>query len=312
MNFFENDENSFGLNNQMNEDDMVFNQLSNSNNLNFNNYFEIFPQKAENDLKKFKENFFMFLNEPIEEEREMNDNNEGIKSIHCDIKNNISGDIIEKEKKEEIISKPNKSCPFLSISNQSLNRSTDTKTKVDNDSRLEEILKKYEGKLEIRTDYLKKKYKVYLGQFAKTKLNDLLKKANLKKNFGAFSLPNSKEFTGNVNDSVNNGLLQISVKEMISLGKDKKKGGSLQAKNDRIIKKIFESDENKFTNLKDFLNLSVQNLIGLFEESDKFDEFANKDEITIYLDYYLKKEKGEEYSLRKKGGFIKVIQIKNK
>lgn len=169
--------------------------------------------------------------------------------------------------------------------------------------KMKEIIKKFEGKVERRTDYSKKNYKVHMVQFAKEYANGLLSKAGKLKTFGAFSLPNSREFTGNVKDSRNYEFLSFSVKDMFTLGKEKN-GGSLQVKNQKLIEKILEV-ENLYE-LKMFLRSTIENLIELFEESKKYREFCDEEK-TIYLDYYFQKEKG--FSLRKKGGFLRLVKI---
>lgn len=308
MYFFGNDEeNNFFEENQFDGDELIFSRPHNT----YTNYNEVpSPNNAFiwQSLSNYHRDPDAIINEYIKENvfsspiKREEENEEEIKSNQCNIQNN---------KVQEVIENIEKSCKFQS-SIQTSNQSTDDKTKlgknIPKERNIEEIIKKFKGKVQIRTDYLKKKYKVFLSRFAKSFLNSLLKKFDLENSFGTFSLPNSKDFTGNVTDTVNYKFLQITVREMFTIGKDRISGGSLQVKNNKLIEKIFDSSSKKVKGLKDFLNLTVENMITLFEDSKKFNEFIN-DEQVIFLDYYFQKEKGEEYSFRKKGGFVKVIKL---
>lgn len=288
------------MNENMNQD---FNEL-NISNQNYN--FPVPSQKNENY-------FLTFLNPNITQNNQEEKENESKNTPSIYLKETVEINNEKKENEQIVNNNRIDKKEIFKTGDQLENKSTATFTPEEKKASIEEILKKYKGKIQIRTDYLKKKYKVFLVQYAKAYLNSKLIKEGLDKTFGTFSLPNSKAFTGNVKDSINHEFLRFSVKDIFTLGKNLPTGGSLQEKNERLIKAIFDRNSNNINllKIKSFLNLSLENMIQKFEESKVYEKFSEDEEVK-YLDYYFQKEKRGEHSLTKKGGYLKYLKEINR
>lgn len=293
-------------------DDLIFSRQDNNSqefNLieipNFHNNLMLINEEKEKGFLSVLNPINVPNNEEEEKREKVNEAKERLTDTYfVELKN------IQNEKTENVNSlKIYNNCKKEIFKNEAQIEKKSTNFSSEEKTNIETIIEKFNGKMQYRLDYLKKKYKVFLVKYAKNCINSLLKIEGLDKVLGTISLPNSKMFTGNVNDSVNYGFLQKSVKEIFILGKQLQNGGSLQRKNNVLIEKIFKRNGNSENEvkIKRFLNLSAENMIELFEGSKMFQQFS-QDEQVIFLDYYFQKEKKGEYSLREKGGYVKLLK----
>ena len=126
--------------------------------------------------------------------------------------------------------------------------------------------------------------------------------------------PNSLSFTANVKAKDNYGFLSEAIKDIFSIGKETE---DLQKQNFDAFTKIFNYF-NKIGNdrlpeslqkLKDFLEMSYEDLIRMFYDSDDFITFK-EDYMTKYHDEGTKDQEG--FSLLEDYGLIKVFKTLKK
>ena len=166
-----------------------------------------------------------------------------------------------------------------------------------------------------RFDATKKHWKSKISQFCEERLNKLIKGSDLPEALKIpIHKPNSLSFTANVKAKDNFGFLSESLKDIFSIGKDTE---DLQKQNYDAFTKIF----NYFTiigndhlpeslqKLKDFLEMSYEDLIRMFYDSDDFITFR-EDYMTKYYDEGTKDQEG--FSLLEDYGLIKVFKTLKK
>ena len=166
-----------------------------------------------------------------------------------------------------------------------------------------------------RFDATKKYWKSKISQFGEERLNKLIKESDLPEALKIpIHKPNSLSFTANVKAKDNFGFLSESLKDIFSIGKDTE---DLQKQNYDAFTKIF----NYFTiigndhlpeslqKLKDFLEMSYEDLIRMFYDSDDFTTFK-EDYMTKYYDEGTKDQEG--FSLLEDYGLIKVFKTLKK
>ena len=166
-----------------------------------------------------------------------------------------------------------------------------------------------------RFDATKKHWKSKISQFCEERLNKLIKGSDLPEALKIpIHKPNSLSFTANVKAKDNFGFLSESLKDIFSIGKDTE---DLQKQNYDAFTKIF----NYFTiigndhlpeslqKLKDFLEMSYEDLIKMFYDSDDFITFK-EDYMTKYHDEGTKDQEG--FSLLEDYGLIKVFKTLKK
>ncbi len=166
-----------------------------------------------------------------------------------------------------------------------------------------------------RFDATKKHWKSKISQFCEERLNKLIKGSDLPEALKIpIHKPNSLSFTANVKAKDNFGFLSESLKDIFSIGKDTE---DLQKQNYDAFTKIF----NYFTiigndhlpeslqKLKDFLEMSYEDLIRMFYDSDDFTTFK-EDYMTKYYDEGTKDQEG--FSLLEDYGLIKVFKTLKK
>ena len=202
------------------------------------------------------------------------------------------------------------------------NKSTDDKSK-NNSIKIDKCLFgiKSEKKIEPRIDYAIKNIKVYIIKNLKILGNQLIKNCNFPKKLKRLKLfsPSYKYFTGNSNDKENKIFLNFSVEKIFSYpeGKIQKNDNRLQRQNKEIIKNFIEYIDEKypeeipdnFQKLKNFFNMTFQDAIILFYDSNQFNDFSTSRK-TRFLDNQFIKAKG--FSLLEKNGFLKLIKNNGK
>lgn len=160
-----------------------------------------------------------------------------------------------------------------------------------------------------RVDDAKIHFKVAINKFALNKLNLMINKSCLSNKLKKkFHVPNYTLFTSNVRELDNSEFLSYQLKDILTIGKEQ---NFWQGNNYYNIQRIFNNrkfpEETK--KIKDFLNLTYEDIIRLFYESENFQEFKD-DELTEFFDEGIKKEKN--ISLLKDYGLIKLFKMTNK
>ena len=166
-----------------------------------------------------------------------------------------------------------------------------------------------------RFDATKKHWKSKISQFCEERLNKLKKSSDLPEALKIpIHKPNSLSFTANVKAKDNYGFLSEALKDIFSIGKETE---DLQKQNSDAFTKIFNYF-NKIGNdrlpeslqkLKDFLEMSYEDLIKMFYDSDDFITFR-EDYMTKYYDEGTKDQEG--FSLLEDYGLIKVFKTLKK
>ena len=161
-----------------------------------------------------------------------------------------------------------------------------------------------------RNDYYIKKFKVEcFSNYAKDKLNDLLKACKFPKdlNITKIYMPNNKAFTSIANLKKNKEFLNKEIKVIFSTEKG---NGQNQIKNGINFTTIFNS-KNKaaniqaYENLINFLNKTVEDVIIEFYSSEEFKKFCSDKEIQEYDEGFFKEKK---FRILKDLGFLKLIK----
>ena len=160
-----------------------------------------------------------------------------------------------------------------------------------------------------RVDDAKIHFKVAINKFALNKLNSMIKKSCLSNKLKKkFHVPNYTLFTSNVRELDNSEFLSYQLKDILTIGKEQ---NFWQGNNYYNIQRIFNNrkfpEETK--KIKDFLNLTYEDIIRLFYESENFQKFKD-DELTEFFDEGIKKEKN--ICLLKDYGLIKLFKMTNK
>ena len=201
-------------------------------------------------------------------------------------------------------------------------KSTDEKS-MNNSTKIDKCIFgiKSEKKIEPRIDYAIKNIKVYIIKNLKILGNQLIKNCNFPKKLKRLKLfsPSYKYFTGNSNDKDNKIFLNFTVEKIFSYpeGKIQKNDNRLQRQNKEIIKTLIEYIDEEFPDeipenfqkLKKFFDMTFQDAIILFYESNQFNDFSSSKK-TIFLDNQFIKAKG--FSLLEKNGFLKLIKNNGK
>lgn len=179
-----------------------------------------------------------------------------------------------------------------------------------------EIIK--EKRLIYRYDYFIKKFKTeflnYLLKELNIKLNACKKQFNFDVKFEniKFHKPNHKIYQENAKEKDNKKFIKKSLKDiLIDYNKSNIEGTSRQRDNEELINIIYNNnfpstEEQK--DLKNFLEMLIENSIEKFYDSDKFQIFKNRRDIKYY-DKMFFKERKRNFSLLEKGGFYKLVNM---
>ena len=164
-----------------------------------------------------------------------------------------------------------------------------------------------------RIDYLKKSYKTHFNSFLTEYGNLNIENSDLPAKFKKkkLSVPNSKSFTENTKGEDNYNFLEFSIKKVYCYYKSENCKISRQLKNKKLIEDIMRyidgvKNPEKFSNLINHFNMSLEEGYRLFEESKYFKKFCNDSKV-ISLDKEFIAQKG--FSLRTKKGFIRLISM---
>lgn len=166
-----------------------------------------------------------------------------------------------------------------------------------------------------RFDATKKFWKSKISQFCEERINKLIKGSDLPEALKIpIHKPNSLSFTANVKVKDNNRFLSKAIKDIFSIGKETE---DLQKQNYDTFTKIFnyfikignDSLSESLQKLKNFLEMSYEDLIRMFYDSDDFITFK-EDYMTKYYDEGTKDQEG--FSLLEDYGLIKVFKTLKK
>ena len=167
-----------------------------------------------------------------------------------------------------------------------------------------------------RIYYCIKYFKTNFSKFLKNYGNMLIKGSFLPKELKKekLSAPNFLSFTGNAAEKDNYKFLFFKVEDIFCFYKNENCQISLQKKNRRTIDKILQfidrsESEDKYSYVKAFFKMSLEDAYGIFYESEDFKKYAT-DSKTVFLDKEFQVEKG--YSLLEKNAFVKMIKMYGK
>ena len=176
-------------------------------------------------------------------------------------------------------------------------------------------------KYQYRLDYYKKAFKVNCFKHLTKFLNYLLSKCNLPdkefKNKKIFK-PNNEYFTSNAKEEDNYIFLYMKLKDIFCYIKDdnKSQGISLQKSNKQLIDMIlnyFEQKGNNYSkdyeNLKKYLNMSMEEYIKIYYDTDEFKKFCKEEKIQFYEKEFIKEKK---FGMLEKYGFLRLIKMYQK
>ena len=160
-----------------------------------------------------------------------------------------------------------------------------------------------------RVEDAKKHIKKAISQFATQELNRLIKNSDLGVKFKKqIHLPNYKLFTSNSKELDNLDFLSFKLKKVFTYGK---KDGNRQEKNEENLNRILEYKKypEKTKKIKEFLDLTYEDIIKLFYKSSNFEEFRNT-KLTQFFDEGIKSQK--KISLLEDEGLLKLFEMTKK
>jgi hypothetical protein len=160
-----------------------------------------------------------------------------------------------------------------------------------------------------RVEDAKKHIKKAISQFATQELNRLIKNSELGAKFKKpIHLPNYKLFTSNSKELDNLDFLSFSLKKVFTYGKE---DGNRQDKNEKNLSRILEYKKypEKTKKIKEFLDLTYEQIIKLFYKSSNFEEFRNT-KLTQFFDEGIRSQK--KISLLEDEGLLKLFEMTKK
>ena len=160
-----------------------------------------------------------------------------------------------------------------------------------------------------RVEDAKKHIKKAISQFATQELNRLIKSSELGVKFKKqIHLPNYKLFTSNSKELDNLDFLSFKLKKVFTYGK---KDGNRQEKNEENLNRILEYKKypEKTKKIKEFLDLTYEQIIKLFYKSSNFEEFRNT-KLTQFFDEGIRSQK--KISLLEDEGLLKLFEMTKK
>ena len=174
------------------------------------------------------------------------------------------------------------------------------------------ISNKANGNNIYRKDAYYKHFKVVLGKYIKSKINELKNQCFPYYSKNNFSTPNYK-YTGNPKEKDNFIFLNFALKDILIYGKNSL-NHNRQYNNELLIKFIEKnghraSDKIAYDKLINFLNYSLEKVIIHFYDDENECNKLKNDSKCIKFDSFFKRETG--ISLLEKNGFIKAIKKYN-
>ena len=188
-----------------------------------------------------------------------------------------------------------------------------TKESTGESSKIKMIKKKYlfeQNKKIFRNDYYIKKFKVEcFSNYATNKLNALLKSCEFPKrlNLTKIYMPNNKTFTSIANLKKNKLFLPRSIRDIFSMQNGE---GQYQEKNALNFRRISNSRNEAgnieaYENLEEYLNMTIENAIIDYYNSEEFEKFKANEEIIEYDRAFYQEKK---FSILEDFGFLRLIK----
>ena len=188
-----------------------------------------------------------------------------------------------------------------------------TKESTGESSKIRMIKKKNlfeQNKKIFRNDYYIKKFKVEcFSNYATNKLNALLKSCEFPKrlNLTKIYMPNNKAFTSIANLKKNKLFLPRSIRDIFSMQNGE---GQYQEKNALNFRRISNSRNEAgnieaYENLEEYLNMTIENAIIDYYNSEEFEKFKANEEIIEYDRAFYQEKK---FSILEDFGFLRLIK----
>ena len=302
------------------EDNFLFNP-SNIDNGIIPSFFSDFQDIKDSNQPKEDNNQFKGQNN-VDANQDVQDFPIEDKLIHHDIPldegNEVNFDNLEPGQNDEDIY-------CKKISNEKNKQGENSSTKITSKNGKNEIVKGKKFKTEKkqknlptywRFDMVKKHWKSHINDYGKDIINKEIKESDLPNELKKLLIhkPDSLKFTANVTVSENFKFLKLSLREVFTLGK---KSGKLPRQNDENITAIFNYFENigynnlseSMKRIKSFFEMTYEDLIKRFYDSDKFFEFKDYDNTKFYDDGTIKQE---GFSLLDQYGLINLFKMLEK
>ena len=199
----------------------------------------------------------------------------------------------------------------------SINKNKDIKGKETNENEIKILKNERQSKYQYRLDYYKKSFKVNCFKYLTKFLNNLITQCNFPNEFKNRKIfkPNNESFTANAKEEDNYKFLYMSIKDIYCFLKEGKKneGISLQLRNKKFIDDIIQYIEAKgkniskeFDNLKKYLNMSMEEYIKIYYNTNEFKKFCKEEKIKYYEEEFIKEKK---FPMLKDYGFLKLIKM---
>ena len=257
-------------------------------------------QKINNKTKNiFQNNLFLFQNNNI---------TNNIFNINKNIFNKMPN-ISEQNKENEII-KNNFIIQELPESN--IIKEKSNKDKFNSILNSEELNKINSGNQTIyRQDYYIKQFKVqysiWLRNILNSKLILFLNKINSSKKNIKFYPLNSLTFTANPKYKDNKIFLAMKIKEILIVGINGNRSSNQKKNKENIelIEKMGEQYNNSNDDLIEFLNMTMEQSMYIFYQSEQFSKFKNSTQAKINDNKFYNEKK---FSLLENNGFIYLIK----
>ena len=274
-------------NNSIIKDDISLNQGPNFNNLNL----ECNSYEAQIE-EKFCKNFLLKEDEKVSSLLSHKRINESNFEENLDTKKEIP-------EKIKILSEP------IKIEQKNTKESTGESNKI-------KMIKKNnlfeQNKKIYRNDYFIKKFKVEcFSNYATNKLNALLKSCEFPKrlNLTKIYMPNNKAFTSIANLKKNKLFLPRSIRDIFSMQNGE---GQYQEKNALNFRRISNSRNEAgnieaYENLEEYLNMTIENAIIDYYNSEEFEKFKANEEIIEYDRAFYQEKK---FSILEDFGFLRL------
>ena len=303
----------------------------NSENFNADKYFSEFKNEIglpSNESSENEGNNFIDLNnipnilsdEPLPNLKKIN----GIGDNKNLCKSDIIGEVITSLLDKNKINENNNNNSTGPSSNENESSNIEKKTQNLNNEEKDNFKKTPKFKSEITTlikasywrfDYAKKHWKTKISQNLTDCINDKISNSDLPNEYkNKIHKPNSKLFTANVNEGDNYVFLQKNNRTILTIGKENNKKPK---DNDYNISRIYEyfkkigynNLSDKMIEIKNLLEMTYENFIKKFYDSDEFINFKNE-ENTIFYDEGTKKQEG--FAISENYGLIKIFGRKRK
>lgn len=164
-----------------------------------------------------------------------------------------------------------------------------------------------------RFDYYIKAFKANYLNYLVNLVNRKIEECMFDSKLGKFHMPNKKKYQGNTKEQDNKDFIKKKFKEvLIDYDESSIEGITRQKKNKYLLDKIYKIKFFPFNecqkNLKTCLEMTIEEGLELYYESEQFKKFKARRIIKFY-DSKFQKERNRNFSLLEKNGFIKLVKM---